>query len=138
MLRSRWLLLLLPLLLLLTDAYGAALVERPPIAIPASATPEQVVNAVRGAFLHRGWVIAAEQPGRMEGVLHHKERTLRVAIGYDAQKITIGYVSSENMDYAQGPHGAEIDRKYASWVKYLDEDIHTGLSGTGLGGGTPK
>ena len=129
MLRSRWLLLLLPLLLLLTEARAAPLIDPQPIAIPAGVTPDRVANAIHQAFLHRGWVVAAEQPGRIEGALSRKEHTVRVAIGYDAQQITIGYVSSENMDYAQGPHGPQIHRKYLSWVKYLDEDINTVLKG---------
>lgn len=126
---SRWLLLVLPLLLLLTDAHGAALTDPPPIAVPAGVTSNQVANAIRWAYSHRGWTIAAEQPGRIEGVLNRKQHSVRVAIRYDAQQITIGYVSSEHMDSAQGPHGPQIHRKYLSWVKYLDEDIHTFLKG---------
>jgi hypothetical protein len=129
MLRSRWLLLLLPLLLVLTNARAVPLVDRPPIAIPAGVTPEQVANAVHSAFLHRGWSIADEQPGRVEGVITRKDHVVRVAIGYDAQQVTIRYVSSQNMDYAQGPHGPQIHRKYLRWVKYLDEDINTVLKG---------
>ena len=129
MLPSRWLLLLLPLLLLLTDARGAPLVDRPPIAIPAGVTPEQVANAVHQAFVHRGWAIADEQPGRIEGMLRREEHVVRIALSYDAQQLTISYVSSENMDFAQGPHGPQIHRKYLSWVKYLDEDINAVLKG---------
>jgi len=137
MLRSRWLLLFLPLLLLLTDAHGAPLVERPPIAIPAGTSPDQVANAVRWAFLHRGWIVAAEQPGRIEGTIARKDHSLRVAISYDAQQIRIAYVSSENMDYAPGPQGPQIHRKYLSWVKYLDEDINTFLKGGGAPASAP-
>jgi hypothetical protein len=129
MLRSRWLLLFLPLLLLLGNARGAPLVDRPPIAIPASATPEQVANAIHQAFVHRGWKIETDQPGRIEGSLRRDEHSVRVAISYDSQQITISYVSSENMDYSQGPKGPQIHRKYLSWVKYLDEDINTVLKG---------
>lgn len=132
MLRSRWLLLLLPLLLLLTNAQSAPLVDPSPIAIPAGMTPDQVANAVHQAFLHRGWKIAEDQPGKVEGMLSRKTHSVRVAISYDAQQVTIAYVSSENMDYAQGPHGAQIHRKYLSWVKYLNEDVNTVLKGGAL------
>lgn len=129
MLRSRWLLLLLPLLLLLGVARAAPLVDRPPIAIPAGVTPEQVTNAIHNAFLHRGWAITSEQPGKTEGMIRRDQHSVTVAISYDAAQIRISYVASENMDYAPGPNGPQIHRKYLSWVKYLDEDINTGLKG---------
>ena len=82
-----------------------SLTDPQPIAIPAGVAPDRVANAVHQKFLHRGWAIAAEQPGRIEGTLSRKEHGVRVAIRCNAQQITIGYLSSENMDYSQSHMG---------------------------------
>jgi hypothetical protein len=83
------------------------------------ATLAQRADQIRAAGTVLGWRIDAEGPGVMRGTLLLRSHQAVVRIPYDTQRFAIHYVSSTNLDYANGM----IHRNYNSWVQNLQNTI---------------
>lgn len=100
-----------------------------PVNVPVEgvATDAQVGRAVRAALTRRGWAVAAEKPGSMEGILtKNGAYVVRVAVKYEASEITIRHVNSEGLDYDS--EDRTIHRSYNKWMRMLAREINVNLA----------
>ena len=121
------LLLMLPLLLLLMGARQAPLVDPDPIAVPSGLEAKQVEREIKRALVGRGWTITAESEGTIDSTLNIRAHTARVRISYDTERVTLNYVSSENLAYEEKRGQRLIHKNYASWVNNVLTDLSRGL-----------
>ena len=131
MLRSRilksWWVLLVPALVLLMGFRQVPLVDPPPIAIPAGVHGAAVTHVIEQSLTTRGWRLAKVSPGEIEAVYNPRDFSVTIAVHYDAQKIQINYVTSENLRYEVKGGVRYIHTNYQSWIKNLVTDIQNGL-----------
>ena len=129
MVRSRFLLVLLLPLLLLTMAFRQSpLVDPAPISVPAGMTDVQVSKAVRAALMGRGWTIAGEQPGTVNASLSRDNWVAKIRVDYDTRKVQIRYVDSTHLKYEVKRDGTRlIHSNYMGWMQYLSGDIGRNL-----------
>lgn len=126
-LTRRYLLLLLPLLLLLMGARQAPLLDPDPIAVPAGVDVKNVEREIKRALIGRGWTITAEAPGQIDSTLNVRAHSARVQINYDSHQVALVYVSSENLAYEEKRGRRMIHKNYASWVNNVLTDLSRGL-----------
>jgi hypothetical protein len=126
-LSRRHLLILLPLLLLLMGARQAPLADPDPIAVPAGLELKTVEREIKRALIGRGWTITAEAEGQIDSTLNIRAHSARVRISYDAQRVALAYVSSDNLAYEEKRGERYIHKNYASWVNNVLTDLSRGL-----------
>jgi hypothetical protein len=131
MVRTRWLsLLLIPLAFALMGA--AALVDPPPIAVPAKLTAKDVSKAIRAAIVTRGWVAAKDEKGVIDAILNVRSHEVKVAIQYDPKQVLIKYVDSKNLDYDEKGGTRHIHKKYNQWIGNMVGDITRALQAAAI------
>ncbi|NRA10039.1 MAG: hypothetical protein HRU02_17925 [Myxococcales bacterium] len=86
-----------------------------PLGPPASASLDDIAQAVVKAGTRLGWVIELEGPGEARGTLQLRNHEAVVKILFSKQNLQIDYVSSKKLYHS----GNEIHRKYNNWVKKL-------------------
>ncbi|MFN7784186.1 MAG: hypothetical protein ACK5PG_15805 [Lysobacterales bacterium] len=126
-LSRRYLLILLPFFLLLMGARQAPLTDPDPIAVPAGLELKTVEREIKRALIGRGWTITAETEGQIDSTLNIRAHTARVRISYDGQRVSLAYVSSENLAYEEKRGERYIHKNYASWVNNVLTDLSRGL-----------
>jgi hypothetical protein len=126
------LLLLLPALLLTMALRQAPLVNPPPIAVPAKASPADVAKAIKGALINRHWVVSSEKPGVILAALNVREHTANIEIDFDRTDVRIKYVSSVNLKYEMEKGSPVIHKNYIGWVQFLASDISGNLQAAGM------
>jgi hypothetical protein len=85
----------------------------------AKLTADQVKLAIRRAGASLGWQIKEVQPYLLEGTLYLRTHMAQVNIPYSAERYSIVYKDSKNLDY----DGKSIHSNYNSWVQNLDRAI---------------
>ena len=120
-------LLLAPALLLLMAFRQVPLTNPPPINVPANVSQTQVEQLVGKALTARNWRIVKHVPGEVDAVYDPRNFSVTIAVHYDAQKIQIEYVTSDNLKYEMKNGVPYIHKNYASWIKNLVTDISNGL-----------
>lgn len=123
----RYLLLLLPLLLLLMGARQAPLADPDPVAVPQGTSLATVEREIKRALLGRGWTITGEAEGRIDATLNVRAHVARIRMDYDARQVALTYVSSENLAYEEKRGQRLIHKNYASWVNNVLTDLSRGL-----------
>lgn len=126
-LSRRYLLILLPFLLLLLGARQAPLVDPDPVAVPAGLELKAVEREIKRALIGRGWTITAEADGQIDSTLNVRAHSARVRISYDTQRVALAYVSSDNLAYEEKRGERLIHKNYASWVNNVLTDLSRGL-----------
>lgn len=129
MFRSRFLLVLLLPLLLLTMAFRQSpLVDPAPIAVPTGMNDVQVGKAVKAALLGRGWTVTDEQAGSTGAQLSRDQWVARIRVDFDTKQVRIRYVDSTNLKYEVKRDGTRlIHSNYMGWMQYLSGDIGRNL-----------
>jgi hypothetical protein len=129
MVRSRFLLVLLLPLLLLTMAFRQSpLVDPAPISVPAGLTDVQVGKAVKAALIGRGWTVTGDQPGSASASLSRDEWVAKIRVDYSTSQVQIRYVDSTNLKYEVKRDGTRlIHSNYMGWMKFLSGDIGRNL-----------
>ena len=128
LIRKTWLpVLLVPALVMLMGFRQVPLVDPQPIPVPANVSQAQVKQVVGMALGSRGWRIAKNVPGEIDAVYDPRDFSVTIAVHYDAQKIQINYVTSNNLRYEVKNGVRYIHTNYASWIKNLETDISNGL-----------
>lgn len=123
--KSRFLLLLLAPLLLLTMAFRQVpLVDPPPIAVPAGFNAAQVENAIAQALMLRGWTIDSRKGGEIDATYAPRDFSVSIAVHYDTRQIRINYVTSSHLKYEVKNGQRMIHTNYANWIQNLVNDIH--------------
>jgi hypothetical protein len=126
--RSRLLLLMLPLLLLVMAFGRAPLVNPPPVAVPDGLDAMQVGKAVKAALVGRGWMLSAEQVDGVDATLHGGDYTAKIHVAFDTRKVSITYVDSTNLKYEVERNGQRmIHSNYTNWMRFLTQDIGRNL-----------
>jgi hypothetical protein len=125
MFRSRFLLVLLLPLLLLTMAFRQSpLVDPAPIAVPAGLNDVQVGKAVKAALLGRGWTVTEAQDASISAQLSREDWVAKIRVDFDAKQVQIRYVDSKNLKYEVKRDGTRlIHSNYMNWMKFLHDDI---------------
>lgn len=85
---------------------------------------EQVRAAIIRAGVALGWRVADVEPGKLVATINLRTHTAVVAIAYSAEKYSITYKSSINLDEADG----EIHKNYNGWIQNLSNGIVAQLS----------
>lgn len=129
MFRSRYLLVLLLPLLLLTMAFRQSpLVDPPPISVPSGLNAVQVGKAVKAALIGRGWTVTEQQDGSVSASLSRDEWVAKIRVDYSVEKVQIRYVDSTNLKYEVKRDGTRlIHSNYMGWMKFLSGDIGRNL-----------
>ena len=128
--RSRklgWSLLLAPALLLLMAFRQVPLVDPQPIPVPANVDTAKVEQIIGTALTARNWRIVKHVSGEIDAVYDPRAFSVTIAVHYDAQKIQINYVTSNDLRYEEKNGVRYIHTNYASWIKNLVTDIQNGL-----------
>lgn len=121
------LLVLAPALLMLMAFRQVPLVDPQPIPVPANVSPAQVEQIIGSALSARNWKIVKHVPGEIDAVYNPRDFSVTIAVHYDASKIQINYVTSDNLRYEVKNGLRYIHTNYASWIKNLVTDIQNGL-----------
>lgn len=87
-------------------------------------TKEQVRAAIIRAGGALGWIIKDEGPDQLSGTLMLRTHTAVVDIPYSADKYSIVYRSSVNLN----EKGGKIHKNYNGWIQNLNKGINTQLS----------
>jgi hypothetical protein len=82
-------------------------------------TADQVKIAIERAGATLGWQIKEVQPFLLQGTLVLREHVAEVNIPYSAQRYSIVYKDSKNLQY----DGKNIHSNYNGWVQNLDKAI---------------
>jgi hypothetical protein len=93
-----------------------------PVVEPAGGnklTADQVKVAIQRAGATLGWQIKEVQPFLLEGTLILRDHVAVVNIPYSAQRYSIVYKDSKNLNY----DGKTIHSNYNGWVQNLDKAI---------------
>lgn len=121
------LLSLLPVLLLLMGARQVPLNDPDPIMVPAGLQAEAVAKEIKRALIGRNWTITGEQPGQIDSTLNLRAHVARIRVEFDAEKVRIHYVSSENLKYEEKKGERVIHKNYQSWINNVVTDLNRGL-----------
>lgn len=94
-------------------------------------TEIQVKQAIQNAASAKQWEIADEGPGRMLATLRVRgKHFVSTQISYSAEKISLVYKDSINLNYSPGADGQGlIHPSYNRWVQNLKEAIRASLAG---------
>jgi hypothetical protein len=82
---------------------------------------------IKRALVGRTWVVSAERPGEIDATLNLRKHVARVKISYDAEQVSLVYVSSENLDFKEKRGERRIHKNYLSWVNNVLTDISRNL-----------
>ena len=127
MLSKRWLILLLPFLLLLMAARQLPLIDPEPIPVPAGMSAEDTAREIKRSFIGRGWEISDEKPGSLNATRHLRSHVATVGVRYDDSAVHIAYRASENLKYQMKRSGPSIHKNYLSWVDNVVTDMKRNL-----------
>ncbi|NJO55343.1 MAG: hypothetical protein HC834_02170 [Rhodospirillales bacterium] len=92
-----------------------------PLGAPPSATLDQVRQAILFAGAKRDWNMEVEGPGKILASHQRSGHVATVEILYNTTTFTIQYLSSEELQYADGT----VHPTYNRWIEYLEKDIQT-------------
>lgn len=109
------------------QARGATLVDPSPLAIPAGMGQEAVVKQIKRALVGRGWRVAQEQPGVIDSDLHLREHVARIRITYDERQVSVAYVDSTNLGFAQSGGKRYIHGNYLGWMDHLVAEMASNI-----------
>lgn len=124
----RWsALLVVSAMVFLMGARQVPLTDPQPIAVPAGLKVEQVAKAIKAALVGRAWAIAADEPGHIVSTLNVREHMAKIDIVYDVQTITIKYLESGELMYAEKKGQRMIHRNYLNWIQNIVNDINRNL-----------
>jgi hypothetical protein len=112
-----------------------------PIAVQSGRTVEQTEQAILEVLPRRGWTAESVQPGRVVAFLSIRKHLLRVDVRYDAQRVNLFYVNSDNLSAHIEANGqVYAHRNVNRWIQLLARDIAAELAlapQTGAGGVGP-
>ncbi len=120
-------LLLVSAVVFLMGARQVPLTDPQPIAVPAGLKVEQVSKAIRAALAGRAWAVTSEEPGHIVSTLNVREHMAKIDIVYDVQTITIKYLESGELMYAEKKGQRMIHRNYLNWILNLVNDMNRNL-----------
>ena len=120
-------LLLVSAMVFLMGARQVPLTDPQPLAVPAGLKVEQVSKAIRAALAGRGWTVTSEEPGHIVSTLNVREHMAKIDIVYDVQTITIKYLESGELMYAEKKGQRVIHRNYLNWILNLVNDTNRNL-----------
>jgi hypothetical protein len=120
-------LLLVSAMVFLMGARQVPLTDPQPIAVPAGLKVEQVSKAIRAALAGRAWAVTSEEPGHIVSTLNVREHMAKIDIVYDLQTITIKYLESGELMYAEKKGQRMIHRNYLNWILNLVNDMNRNL-----------
>ena len=120
-------LLLVSAVVFLTGARQVPLTDPQPIAVPAGLKVEQVSKAIRAALAGRAWAVTSDEPGHIVSTLNVREHMAKIDIVYDLQTITIKYLESGELMYAEKKGQRMIHRNYLNWILNLVNDMNRNL-----------
>jgi hypothetical protein len=117
---------------------GGGVAVQSPIAVQSGRTVEQTEQAILEVLPRRGWTAESVQPGRVVAFLSIRKHLLRVDIRYDAQRVNLFYVNSDNLAAHVEANGqVYAHRNVNRWIQLLARDIASELAlapQTGAGG----
>lgn len=121
-------LLLVSALVFLMGARQVPLTDPDPIAVPAGLKIDQVTKAIKAALVGRTWAVTQEDAGHIVSTLHLREHMAKIDIVYDAQTVTIKYLDSGELMYADKKGQRVIHRNYLTWIQNLVNDMSRNLT----------
>ena len=125
--RSWSALLVVSAMVFLMGARQVPLTDPEPLPVPAGLKAEQVAKAIKAALAGRAWVVTSEAPGHIVSTLNVREHMAKIDIVYDAQTITIKYLDSGELMYAEKKGQRVIHRNYLNWIQNLRNDMNRNL-----------
>ncbi|HWY23524.1 MAG TPA: hypothetical protein VNX47_01310 [Nevskia sp.] len=104
------------------------LVDPPAITIPANIPKAAAANAIKQGLDARRWQVDKEQPGLVRATVRASGNVqATVDVSYDAQKIQIRYVASQNLDQRGSGEQRTIGSRYINWSRNLSLSITQAL-----------
>jgi hypothetical protein len=94
-------------------------VDAAPLNAPATATMDDIQNAIIRAGAGRGWQMRPDGEGHLVATLSVRSHFAAADIYFDKQRYSILYQQSENLDY----DGSNIHNNYNKWIRTLQSDI---------------
>jgi hypothetical protein len=125
--RSWSALLVVSAMVFLMGARQVPLTDPQPLAVPAGLKIEQVSKAIRAALAGRAWAVTSEEPGHIVSTLNVREHMAKIDIVYDVRTITIKYLESGELMYAEKKGQRVIHRNYLNWIQNLVNDMNRNL-----------
>jgi hypothetical protein len=108
------------------QARQSPLVEPPrsELSVDGTGSVERVKSSIVAAASSLGWVVRADEPGRMR-LVYNKQGRHEVTIDcvYDAKGYQLKYVQSMNMNYGRDDAGEMIHPNYNRWINNLIKTI---------------
>ncbi|MCA1804553.1 MAG: hypothetical protein LC646_04225 [Xanthomonadaceae bacterium] len=95
-----------------------------PVSASNSIAADQVRDAIIRAGSSLGWSMKADSPGHILATLYIRDHIAIADIHYDANKYSITYNDSTNLNYKDG----NIHKNYNGWIQNLDNGIKRQLS----------
>lgn len=106
---------------------AAELVDPAPIELTSKASAKQVKRAVKTAVLARGWTIENEKGDRFEAKYAKQTNRdnfwVKIAVAYDTKRVTLKYLDSEGLNFADEGGKRMIHANYNKWIGFLVKDI---------------
>jgi hypothetical protein len=107
----------------LTDLPVASASGKPP-------TADQVKQAIQTAAVERQWILTEVSPGRLLATKqwNNAKHTIMTDVGYTADKFSLTYKDSVNMNYGQRNGAPAIHPHYNRFTREFGESIRLALS----------
>lgn len=99
-----------------------------PAPIAAAANLELTEQAILDTLPRRGWTAESVEPGRVIAFLPVRTHLLRVEIRYDADRVTVHYVDSSNLNEERDGDEIYVHKKVNGWMKNLAQDLSMALA----------
>jgi len=107
---------LLPVLALLMAA--TTLVDPVPLRAPPELTSQEIIKALHGTLVKRGWILGKEEGDAVDATLYVRSHSLTVRFALKEREVHMNYVDSVNFDYDELRSGRRvIHRKYDQWMR---------------------
>jgi hypothetical protein len=91
-------------------------------------TAEQVKQAIMVAGAAKTWTLSVQGDGSLLAILNMRNKhTVMVKIVYSAERYSITYLDSTNMNFGQDLGVTVIHPNYNRWVKNLIQEINNEL-----------
>ena len=90
----------------------------------ATSTPQQLRDRIVAAGQSLGWVVAKDEPGRLE--LHYNKQDkhqVTIAVQYSETGYQIAYLNSVNLNYEDANGVRKIHPNYNRWIRNLVKQI---------------
>jgi hypothetical protein len=99
------------------------IVDPAPITVPAERSDQELALAVHAAFQRKHWTVVSDEPGHAVMSFGNEDYTVKVDVTYAKSAVTIRYLDSTGLEYAEADGHRLIHPNYNRWVAEVAREL---------------